>query len=254
MHFQEWELTNFEDDVSIIDINTVLVGRTLRSMLESTTAGRPLLKKHFLTTHDRKIITAIIVESEVRKLKKVTDPIRKEVWENWIKEIISLFPEETNSVYYSPFRIVEGRAIQASGLIINRLITVRRKLSTNSEPRRSKSRSSEDSSSDSENKKKKTRTSDTPGRTRPLPENFNPQNEEAFSQDDVQWLKVSSSPRDLAESKWHNTLRERVTILEGSDYITYCKTFPALQSPWGYELVSNFESLSTCDISHLFQI
>ncbi|KAL4721253.1 hypothetical protein ACJJTC_000220 [Scirpophaga incertulas] len=179
---------------------------------------------------------------QVRKLKNVTDPIRKEAWDKWTSEITTLFPTETKAVYYSPFRLIDGRAIQASGLIVNRLITVRRKLAPHH--RRSSSVSSENSSS-SGGKKRKTDT-ESQTRVRPLPEFFSLKNisNQSTAKENLQWLKFSSSPRDLVDTKWKDCLRERLMVLQEGGHLNYFLEFPALQCPWGYELLaSDFENI-----------
>ncbi|KAL4704923.1 hypothetical protein ACJJTC_009281 [Scirpophaga incertulas] len=238
---EEWGV-DYEEALASIEITTLTKNPSLKSILEKTSIGKPLLSKQILTTRDRKVLTALIVEAEVRKLKKVTDPIRKEAWDKWTSEITTLFPTEAKAVYYSPFRLIDGRAIQASGLIVNRLITVRRKLAPHH--RRSSSVSSENSSS-SGGKKRKTDT-ESQTRVRPLPESFSLKNisNQSTAKENLQWLKFSSSPRDLVDTKWKDCLRERLMVLQEGGHLNYFLEFPALQCPWGYELLaSDFENI-----------
>lgn len=93
---------------------------SLKQILETSSIGKPLLNKKVLSSSDRKILSALIVEAEVRTLKDTTDPIGKETWDTWTSEIMTIFPGETKGVYYNPFRLVDGKAIQASGLIVRR--------------------------------------------------------------------------------------------------------------------------------------
>ncbi|KAL4702218.1 hypothetical protein ACJJTC_009042 [Scirpophaga incertulas] len=96
---QEWGL-DYEEALASIEITTLTKNTSLKSILEKTSIGKPLLSKQILTTRYRKVLTALIVEAEVRKLKNVTDPIRKEAWDKWTSEITTLFPTETKAVYY----------------------------------------------------------------------------------------------------------------------------------------------------------
>ncbi|XP_061728843.1 uncharacterized protein LOC133533810 isoform X1 [Cydia pomonella] len=244
----EWDINC--DDLQFIDASKLLgttTGRSLKQILESSSIGKPLLNKKVLSSSDRKILTALIVEAEVRKLKENTDPIRKEIWDTWTSEIIKLFPGETKGVYYNPFRLVDGTAIQASGLIVNRLITVRRKLNAENRCRSRSRHSSSDKSSDSseEQKKRKKSAVKSPARVRPFPDSFQiiTTNQES-EKDTVQWLKHSSSPRELVETKWNSCLHERMAALQEGDHVSYLTIFPALQCPWGYVLLaSDFDKI-----------
>ncbi|XP_063533473.1 uncharacterized protein LOC134751110 [Cydia strobilella] len=239
-------ITQFIDASKLIG---AITGGNLKQILETSSIGKPLINKKVLSSSDRKILTALIVEAEVRKLKENTDPIRKETWDTWTSEIIKLFPGETKGVYYNPFRLVDGKAIQASGLIVNRLITVRRKLNAEIRSRsRSCNSSNSDKSSDSsgdQNKRKKSAVKSSNARVRPFPDTFQTISTNQDSEKDtVQWLKHSSSPRELVETKWNSCLHERMAALQEGDHVSYLSIFPALQCPWGYELLaSDFDKI-----------
>ncbi|XP_063529323.1 uncharacterized protein LOC134755729 [Cydia strobilella] len=246
----EWDINC--DDLQFIDASKLIgaiTGGNLKQILETSSIGKPLINKKVLSSSDRKILTALIVEAEVRKLKENTDPIRKETWDTWTSEIIKLFPGETKGVYYNPFRLVDGKAIQASGLIVNRLITVRRKLNAEIRSRsRSRNSSNSDKSSDSsgdQNKRKKSAVKSSNARVRPFPDTFQTISTNQDSEKDtVQWLKHSSSPRELVETKWNSCLHERMAALQEGDHVSYLSIFPALQCPWGYELLaSDFDKI-----------
>ncbi|XP_063622638.1 uncharacterized protein LOC134794782 isoform X2 [Cydia splendana] len=246
----EWDI-NCDDCIEFIDasklIGNITAGVSLKHILETSSIGKPLLNKKILSFSERKILTALIVEAEVRKLKKNTDPIRKEVWDTWTSQIIQFFPGETKGVYYNPFRLVDGRVIQASGLIVNRLITVRRKLNAENRCRSRSRNSSSDKSSDSsgDQKKRKKSAVKSPARVRPFPDSFQIiSTSQESEKDTMQWLKHSSSPRELVETKWNSCLHERMAALQEGDHVSYLSIFPALQCPWGYKLLaSDFDKI-----------
>lgn len=148
-------------------------------------------------------------------------------------------------MYYLPFHLEEGRAVQASGLIHNRLIHVRRKLrcGDNRKRRRSSEGNSSEGGESTGSSKKLTKPNREKSRLRPLPVSFEHQppaiNDDLDDQVEecLEWLKFSS-PVFLVEEKWKRTFQERKQILTEKELNGYIDLFPALQAPWGYKLVS----------------
>lgn len=211
----------------------------LRHLLGKETTGNVLLEKanrgESLTPRDRAYIVRLIVESELKALDQINNTIRKDVWQRWAAEIAEVFKGESSTLYYVPYHIVQDKVIQASGLIHYRLITHRRSLATENNKKRS---NSEESDSGSSSKSSKTESK----RVRPLPDNFKINEEKSSplssSSEQLDWLRGSSGPYDTVLVKWRATFELRSKLLENHSYLEYFKTFPALQLPNGYQLVS----------------
>lgn len=212
-------------------------GSRLRHLLSNTTGGKNILQKSTLEPKDSRFIVAALVEAELLKLNNIRDTIRGQVWEQWVSEISALFPDEDTELFYTPFSIVEGRAFQASGLIPNRLITVRRKL-TQAELVGNKKRSNIQT-----NDNRKKRATDEEQRLRPLPEAFSysalsTEKDEEECPDSLEWLCTSSTPENVLLEKWMKTLKERNELLKIHGYEKWLGDFRGLQAPRGYLLVS----------------
>lgn len=211
----------------------------LRHLLCSDTVGKRLLEKSGkepLSPRDRAYIVRVIVESELKCLEKLNNTIRKDVWVQWATEITQLFKEESSDLYYVPYKVIGGKVIQASGLIHNRLITHRRSLAPEGRKRKCSSSSSESDSGHSLEK-----TSDCGiNRVRPLPDSFKEYSvdESSCLDEQLEWLRSSSSPFDVVIAKWQATFHLRNRLLEHLSYAEYFNTFLALQLPNGYKLVS----------------
>ncbi|XP_026688477.1 uncharacterized protein LOC113472889, partial [Diaphorina citri] len=130
----------------------------LQTVLQSSATGTTILQKTDLDQLDRRFITSAIVETCLLKVKKPSDTIRGEEWTKWTTYIKEIFPKEDPAIYYTPFKVCDGKCFRATGYIANRLIHIRRSIST---PVRSRSTSSEStSSSGSGTKSKKQRVSE----------------------------------------------------------------------------------------------
>lgn len=112
----------------------------LKNILLKQTTGKALLDKskkgEALTSKNRSFVVSLIVEYELQALQKINQTIRKDVWQKWANQIPVLFKGENKDLYYVPFHVLDGKVIQAGGLIHNRLITHRRSLSPVSQKRK----------------------------------------------------------------------------------------------------------------------
>lgn len=243
------------DSCKNLDGQNIGTGKNLRQLLSSLTLGKLLLKKadnsEKLTSRDRALIAKLIVETELRALQDISTTIRKNIWQEWAREVVSLFKGEVIEVYYVAYHVVGGKVVQASGLFHNRLITHRRLLLSSETKKTKRSLSSESNSSCSEN--------DNSKRVRPLPESFTVDDSDFEStscpEECLTWLRGTSSPRETVVTKWLTTfqLRNNKLKAEGLSYKEYFDWFPALTLPNGHELVSlsciRHQMFKTCLIS-----
>lgn len=157
IRLQEWNfslLNTPELDLlnSTFDFKTLgnETGKTLRQLLSSISVGKVLLGKaekgEKLNSRDRALLVKIIVEAEISALDEHRKCIRKDVWQQWAREVSNVYLDESPEVYYMPYQVVSGKVIQASGLFHNRLITHRRYMNSFDKKRNSYS---SDSGSDS---------------------------------------------------------------------------------------------------------
>ncbi|XP_026679606.1 uncharacterized protein LOC113467560 [Diaphorina citri] len=102
----------------------------LQKVLQSSATGTTILQKTDLDKLDRRFITSAIVETCLLKVKKPSDTIRGEEWTKWTTYIKEIFPKEDPTMYYTPFKVSDGKCFRATGYIANRLIHIRRSIST----------------------------------------------------------------------------------------------------------------------------
>ncbi|KAI5692821.1 hypothetical protein M8J75_001792 [Diaphorina citri] len=108
--------------------STSTTGNPLREVLASSCTGSTILGKSELTSADRRFITAAIVEACLKKLNKPSATVRGNEWVKWSNYVKDLFPNEEPTIYYTPFRLIDGKGFPATGYIVHRLIHVRRSL------------------------------------------------------------------------------------------------------------------------------
>lgn len=148
---------------------------------------------------------------------------------NLIKE---LFPGERTTTYYIPAcTTASGAVLQARGKLVHQVLNKRRRLqqfgTLTSKRKKSRQESPTPSSSSS---------------SRPLSvlicESYT---FDENVEDDLQWLRNSSEPWSLVETKWKNTLKFRIMHLHnnhnGQTLESYMNEYPALKKPQGYTLV-----------------
>ncbi|KAL4719111.1 hypothetical protein ACJJTC_019675 [Scirpophaga incertulas] len=193
--------------------------------------------KHLaLTSRDRCYLVSLIVESELQLLGRLNQTIRKDVWQKWSIEIAKLFKGESKELYYVPYHVVDGKVIQASGLIHNRLITHRRSLAAVGTKKRN-------SDSDSGCSSKSSTASKLHKRIRPLPDEFK-ESEHINCQQNLDWLQGTSYPQETLKHRWQSTFDARIKILKEVSFIEYFKRFPGLSLPNGHELLtSDFQTV-----------
>ncbi|KAL4706287.1 hypothetical protein ACJJTC_013543 [Scirpophaga incertulas] len=164
-----------------------------------------------LTSRDRCYLVSLIVESALQLLGRLNQTIRKDVWQKWSIEIAKLFKGESKELYYVPYHVVDGKVIQASGLIHNRLITHRRSLAAVGTKKRN-------SDSDSGCSSKSSTASKLHKRIRPLPDEFK-ESEHINCQQNLDWLQGTSYPQETLKHRWQSTFDARIKILKEVSFI-----------------------------------
>ncbi|KAL4703683.1 hypothetical protein ACJJTC_005247 [Scirpophaga incertulas] len=143
---------------------------------------------------------------------------------------------ESKELYYVPYHVVDGKVIQASGLIHNRLITHRRSLAAVGTKKRN-------SDSDSGCSSKSSTASKLHKRIRPLPDEFK-ESEHINCQQNLDWLQGTSYPQETLKHRWQSTFDARIKILKEVSFIEYFKRFPGLSLPNGHKLLtSDFQTV-----------
>lgn len=209
LYFQIWTESEFFTTIgqNITHQSCPRTGDYLRSLLEKCTRGRPILEKakkegFTLDITDRKFVTWVIVEAELASRSDIYENISKDVWLRWVNEILAIFPNERPTVFYSPHVTDKEILSSASGLLHNRLVTVRRGSGTP----RGKKRPLHESTPKRGNVRAK--------RVRPLPVETGESSTTEDPETAIEWLKNSTTPENELLEKWditHNIHQKAAT-------------------------------------------
>lgn len=149
-------------------------------------------------------------------------------WANLIKE---LFPGERTTTYYIPAcTTASGTVLLARGKLVHQVLNTRRRLQQLGALTSKRKRSRENSPAPS--------SSSSVSSHLPVESNIYDENIE----NDLQWLRNSSDPWSIVETKWKNTFQFRNKHLQNCNnkqtIESYMNEYPALKKPQGYTLVS----------------
>lgn len=211
-----------------VNLEDNVLFKLLQNNFESSSLLRFVGKS--LDNENARNLLASTITKEILKENK-NSPITSNVYNSWIKNIKVLFPEERITTYYIPPCVTaQGITHQARGKLVSQLMNTRRKYQKlgvlDSKERKLQVRSigSQQSSSS----------------PRPFPSlTINTTQNTNNAEEDLTWLKSSSEPWDLVQSKWKATLSERFRDLRKPVYSIeqYFDDYPALQKPQGYKLL-----------------